>query len=325
MLPDEIRNKRILLSPLNWGMGHVARCIPLIDLLLKNKNEVFVAADKNQQHILKDYFPDLIYIDHEGYPFRFGSKGNFNADLLMQFLPLKKRLKNELKDVDRIVDEHSIDIVISDHRYGFRSKKVHSICLTHQLNLPIRWYEGWVQRTHTSYLSQFDEIWVPDFENSELSGELSRNKSGMKVSYIGSLSRFSLYNLPKEKDLDNVIIVSGPEVYARQFILEQLKVHKENVGLVYLIAPTSILPTETNSNIQFQASDDWKKCDALILRAKKITSRSGYSTLMDLSVLKTPFSISPTPGQREQEFLFNLWNEKALRNTGSFIQENKET
>lgn len=320
MLPKEIFNQRILLSPLNWGMGHVARCIPLIDLLLKNGNQIFVAADLSQQNILKDYFPDITYIDHDGYPFRFGIKGNFNADLLMQFIPLKKRLKKELSDVEQIVDEHSIDLVISDHRYGFRSKKIHSIFLSHQLNLPVRWYEGWVQRTHSNYLSQFDEIWVPDFENSELSGELSRNKSGMEVSYVGPLSRFSLYNLAYDKDIDNVIIVSGPEVYARQFIKEQLALYKDFQGEIYLISPKNILPTEVGSNIKYQASDNWRKCDELILRAKKITSRSGYSTLMDLAILKTPFSISPTPGQREQEYLFSLWNEKALRNSGSLIE-----
>lgn len=325
MLPKEIFNHRILLSPLNWGMGHVSRCIPLLDLLVKNQNEIFIAADKAQQNILKNYFPDLTYFDHEGYPFRFGSKGNFNADLLMQFMPLKKRLKNELIEVDRIVEENSIDIVISDHRYGFRSKKVLSICLTHQLNLPIRWYEGWVQRTHSNYLSQFDEIWVPDFENSELSGDLSLNKANMKVSYIGPLSRFSLYDPPTNKDLDNVIIVSGPEVYAKQFINEQLEMHKDSTGSILLIATKDIVPSQANSSIKFQASDDWKKCDELILRAKKITSRSGYSTLMDLAILKTPFSISPTPGQREQEYLFRLWNEKALRNAGAFIQENKQS
>ena len=49
----------------------------------------------------------------------------------------------------------------------------------------------------------------------------------------------------------------------------------------------------------------------LILNSIKVTARSGYSSLMDLFVLKVPFSITPTPFQREQQYLFNLWSRKA--------------
>ena len=42
---------RILLAPLNWGLGHATRCIPVIHQLLQDQNEVIIAADGNHEII----------------------------------------------------------------------------------------------------------------------------------------------------------------------------------------------------------------------------------------------------------------------------------
>ena len=199
MQPNEIHKKRILLSPLNWGMGHVARCIPLINLFIENGNTVFVAGNKEQLNVFKSYFPDVNYIEHDGYPFVFGKRGDFSLDLFKQFRHLRKRLTTELLEVDRLVDTNEIDIVISDHRYGFRSAKVQSILLTHQLNLPVHWYETWVQKIHNKHLRKFNEIWVPDSSDSSFAGNLSKNKEHFNATYIGILSRFSVYEKIADK------------------------------------------------------------------------------------------------------------------------------
>lgn len=319
MLPSEIKQQHILLSPLNWGMGHISRCIPLIDLFLKNGNTVFVACEKDHQQILQQYFPKVKYIDHEGYPFKFGSQGNFALDLAKQFFPLKKRLKKELEEVDYLVDLYKIDVIISDHRYGFRSNKTHSIILSHQLNLPARKFEGLIQKMHYDFLHKYDEIWVPDTVNSDYSGELSVNKQGFKAQYIGCLSRFSLYTEKIEKTLDEVIIVSGPMIYAKNYLDEQLKLARPEGYKIVLIAPKQLLTGLEHDHISLQASEDWLACDQQIMRAKKVVARCGYSTLMDLIVLKVPFSITPTPGQREQEYLFELWRKKALGNSSASV------
>lgn len=319
VIPTELKNKRILISPLNWGMGHVSRCIPLIDQFLKNGNTVFVAGESFQQAILRQYFPDLTFIDLEGYPFKFGSQGKFALDLAKQFFPLKKRLKKELEEVDYLVGLHKIDVVISDHRYGFRSKNAFSIILSHQLNLPARKFEGLIQKMHYDFLRQFEEIWVPDTVKSEYSGELSINKQGFNALYIGCLSRFSLYTKIEEKTIDEVIIVSGPMEYAKKFLEEQLLVKRPESSKIVLIAPKQLLADLSHDHVILQSSENWLECDQHILRAKKIISRCGYSTLMDLIELKIPFSITPTPGQREQEYLFGLWYKKSLSNSGTSI------
>lgn len=323
MLPAEISNKRILISPLNWGMGHVSRCIPIVDFLLKQGNSVIVAGEQSQLEVFRQYFPGAEFLVHNGYPFAFGAQGNFSLDLAKQFKALRNRLREEEREVNTLVDEFAIDLVISDHRYGFRSNKVHSILITHQLNLPVRWYEGWVQRMHHRYLRLFDAIWVPDLEGSELAGQLSANSGQFNVKYIGPVSRFQLYDIPVVKTLEKVIVVSGPTVYGKKFLEEQLSSVNTDERNAVIIAPKEILIELPETSLQIQSSEDWRKCDQLILQAKKIVSRSGYSTLMDLTILKVPFSITPTPGQREQEYLFDLWYKKALRDSAALVQ-NKE-
>jgi hypothetical protein len=37
--------KRILIAPLNWGLGHAARCIPIIKALQEQQFEPVIASD----------------------------------------------------------------------------------------------------------------------------------------------------------------------------------------------------------------------------------------------------------------------------------------
>jgi hypothetical protein len=311
MIPETIQHKRILISPLNWGMGHVSRCIPLIDRLLRQNNSVIIAGDASQLVIFEQYFPGLEMVIHEGYPFRFGEKGNFAFDLAARFLALNKRLKQELVETEELVKKHGIEVVISDHRYGFRSKKVPSFIVCHQLNLPVRKLESWVQRIHHNLLRNFNAIWVPDFADSRMAGDLSQNKAQMNAQFIGPLSRFERYTEKPNKDIDEVIVISGPSVYGEHF-LRQI-VSNRKIKRAVLIASPDL--TEQFSRqiaerkeIEIHSSADWLACDQLILRAKKLVSRSGYSTLMDIHELGIPYELSATPGQREQEYLLGLWN-----------------
>lgn len=311
MLPGEIKNKKVLISPLNWGMGHVSRCIPLIHSLNKNGNEVLIAADEFQTEILKQYFPTNDFIYHKGYPFKFSANGNFFWDLLRSFFGLKKRLNVELSEVEKLVTKHNIDFVFSDHRYGFRSENCHSILLTHQINLPIRWFEFFAQKIHKNFMVKFDEVWVPDSKNNELAGKLSLAIDKLKIEYIGALSRFQLYPFVEEKN-GTTIIVSGPDIFALAFLKEQISRQDFVKNETTIICSENVRSKIDLSDWKVISSHNWKTADKTILHSKRIISRSGYSTLMDLSVLRSEFEISPTPGQREQEYLFHRWNKKSF-------------
>ena len=278
----EIHNRRILLSPLNWGMGHVSRCIGLINELRKADNHVIIACNEEQKEVFNGYFEDLEFINHEGYPFKFKGKGNFSWDLIKCGRKLLKRHKQERLEVSAMVDEHQIDYVISDHRYGFRSEKVKSILITHQLCLPVLWFEFPVQFIHTKLLRKFDRIWVMDYPDSRLAGRLSRNEDLHSVDYIGPFSRFQLYEIPEIKTIEEVLIASGPQIYAQQLIDKTIKGIRPNqlriIGNSGLNIPWKIE----------HISGSWRQSDEIIMKAKKIISHSGYSTLMDLHYLKIP-------------------------------------
>lgn len=298
MLPEEIKNKRVLLSPLNWGMGHVSRCIPIVHQLINQENEVFIACNGHQQAIFEMYFSKVIFISHEGYPFRFSGRGKFRLDIIRSLTGLFRRLKAEKKEAREYVQKYHIDVIISDHRYGFRMENLPSIIICHQLNLPVRRLENPVNFFHRRLLRKFDMIWVPDFGDSLLAGKLSQNRSNLDTNYIGPQSRFKLYNIPHDKQVERVVVISGPSVYARQFYSMQRERYKlDDENTIFLCSP------DNSFNEIVEPLSDWRSIDEEIMKAKFLISRSGYSTIMDLYFLQIPFEIIPTPGQSEQEYL----------------------
>jgi hypothetical protein len=311
MLPNDLKSKRILISPLNWGLGHVTRCLPLIHSFLNNKNDVFIACNKQHQAIFSQYFNQVHFIEHEDYPFKFRGNGKFTQDLGRQFFSLQRRLKKERIQTEEYVTEYAIDYVISDHRYGFHSNNATSIFLTHQIHLPVKWCWFLVQHIHIRLIKKFDLVWIPDDELKNYAGKLSHHHTKLKCINIGVLSRFSLYeNAHHEKKYSATIIASGPEIYAKQFLAQQLSTPTHGVAIIASQKILSSLPMDGENAYN---AENWLECDKVILQSKKIISRSGYSTLMDLVQLNIPFELHPTNGQAEQEYLAEYW-----RNT-SFV------
>ena len=302
MKPNEIINKTVLLSALNWGMGHVARCIPIINQLHEQNNKLIIACSDKQEKIYRIYFPNLIYIKHEDFPFKFQGNGNFERDLSLNFIKLYKRFKSEKNDVEKITAKYLVDIIISDHRYSFFSKKCYSIFLTHQINLPVSWYMKWIDTLHKKMIHKFNFVWILDNPDSKYAGNLSVNNTFNNSEYIGIQSRFSLY-LKEEKTIPTVVIISGPEPYAELFFNLQYKIALTKIDKTVFIIPKKYTLENECVTIEIIESDNWNQIDSIILKAQKIISRSGYSTIMDLAFLETKSELIPTPGQKEQEYL----------------------
>ena len=47
--------QRILIAPLDWGLGHTARCIPIIEQQLQKGNEILFAGTKEQQEFINQH------------------------------------------------------------------------------------------------------------------------------------------------------------------------------------------------------------------------------------------------------------------------------
>jgi len=304
MLPTEIQSKNVLISPLNWGFGHVSRCIPLIYNLLESNNSIFVACDAKQKRVFVQYFDQKVkFIEHQGYLFQFSGKGNYTKDLFFLTSKLFKRSKYEIIEVERYIKEFNVDLIISDHRYSFRSKMCYSIFLTHQLNLPINWFQFPFNLYHKKQIKKFDSIWIVDKAGNSLAGKLSINKHFPNSSYIGYLSRFMLYPKKVIKN-GSVLIISGPKEYwANLFLLFSKELESNEIQTIVGSSEVQELTESKKFNKKFHSSDNWIETDELLLSSKKIYGYIGYTTLMDVEILNCESHLIASPGQLEQKYL----------------------
>jgi hypothetical protein len=300
-------NQRVLISPLNWGLGHVARTISIIRQLRKQNCEVIICCDEVQERFYRNYFEDCWYVPHPGYPFRFSGKGNWVWDLTKNMAALNAFRKWEILEIRKLVKDFHPDLILSDQRFGFRSQDVKSIVVSHQLSFQVPFYAGVSNVLNQTQLKKFDEIWIPDLPGHVLSGALS--KANLKNShFIGWHSRFLFSAEPiKPADLPYLGIVSGPEPYANHLFKEMLscfeKLDKESI----IIAPSKMITSSLRQkgNCTVLVQPERLVFEELFHRAETVVSRAGYSTLMDLTVNDSRAILIPTPGQTEQLYLAN--------------------
>ena len=314
--------KKVLICPLNWGLGHATRCVPIIRGLLESGDNVIIAADKAPLAFLKKEFPNLEFIELPGFEPLY-SKGNSQVFQLLKSIPNALiNFNKEHKALEKIVDDYKIDLVISDNRFGCWSKKVHSIYITHQLHIqapkPFRWTQGILNKLHNIYIKKYDELWIPDIENTpSLSGILSHPADvKIKTKYIGFLSRFSEIK-DEEKSIDYLVILSGPEpqrTILEDIIIKQANDTDETIVILRAKPNEENLPDNIPNNVTIFNHVDDDKFTKLVSKSDKIICRGGYSSLMDLITLNRNAYLIPTPGQTEQEYLAKYLTEKGLFN-----------
>jgi len=305
---------KILISPLNWGLGHAARCIPLIQAFIKNGAEVFIASDGGALQLLKKEFPKLKFFEIPGYNIDYAGK-NATLTILRQSAKILKAVFREHEATEKIVEEANIDLVISDNRFGCFSKNCKSIFLTHQLNIisPNKILDKPVNLVNHTLMNNFDEIWVPDFHGKEnLSGKLSHNFKSKKIRFIGPLSRMKKNDLGKKFDV--IAVLSGPEPERTNF---ERKIFEQAIKMPQRFLVVRGMPerweffnlTENVEAVSFFTTNALNKA---IANSDVLLSRSGYSTIMDLWKLEKPAILVPTPRQTEQEYLAEKFLKEGL-------------
>jgi predicted glycosyltransferase len=322
------QKKRILVCPLDWGLGHATRCIPIIRLLLQKNQDVLIAGSGRSFILLKQEFPTLEFIDLPGYDIRY-SKNGLAIQMFFSIPRILKGIKREHELLKNIVQEKKIDIVISDNRFGLWSHQAKTIFITHQLSIKSPLGEYVLHRINLHYIKKYDQCWIPDSEGeSNLSGELTHTYSFPENAFfIGLLSRFT-NQLPSttpatafglKKSYDVMVIISGPE--PQRSIFEKLILKQvSTIPLRFLITRgiTEQAPiVETKGNIDIVSHLSSTEMEAAILSASMIVSRSGYSTLMDLAALNKKAVFIPTPGQTEQEYLA----ERCMKNGVAYFED----
>jgi len=300
--------KHVVVAVLDWGLGHATRCIPIINCLLANKCKVSVAGNGSSLALLRQEFPQLTFHELSPYQVTYPSNGFFFLHLLFQSTRIFIAIRNERKQIEKLVIENKIDAIISDNRYGCYSDKVPSVLITHQLNIQMPailfWSKPVVDYLNHRLIKKFYACWVPDFPSQGFSGKLSDTKK-LKVKFVGMLSRFVPNNVVQQNDLV-VGLVSGPEpqreIFEKLLIKEFKKLNQPS--LIVRGLPQS-MPKETrDGNITLLAHEPALELGRILSKAGFIISRSGYSTIMDLHTLgKKRVIFVPTPGQTEQEYL----------------------
>ena len=234
---------RVLVAPLNWGLGHATRCVPIIKGLLADGYKVVIAADGYPLRFLRREFPHLEWVEFEGLKVEYSDSKSQVGAMLRQLPSFLRGIWREHKELKRIVEAYNIDVVVSDNRFGLWCRDAYSVYMTHQLmvKMPrgLQWMERCVWRLHRWFVKHYDECWVPDVEGDDnLSGDLSHKYPLLKnTKFIGVLSRFSAEKVEWETvrveaealDLkeryDVVAVLSGPEPHRSNLELEIASMH----------------------------------------------------------------------------------------------------
>ncbi|HET6999716.1 MAG TPA: hypothetical protein VFI33_00315 [Puia sp.] len=125
----------VLVAPLDWGLGHATRCIPIINELILRGARVIVAANPAQNTLLKSEFSGIEFVEIPGYNIRYKSGIFLKWSLLFRIPSIWRQMKRENTWLDEILRQRHIDAVISDNRYGLFHKSCPCIFLTHQLQI----------------------------------------------------------------------------------------------------------------------------------------------------------------------------------------------
>ncbi|MEN8137136.1 MAG: glycosyltransferase [Bacteroidota bacterium] len=308
--------KNILIAPLNWGLGHASRCIPLIRQHIEQGNRVIIASDGESLLLLQKEFPELESVELPSYGINYPRGRQLIWHLLKMTNRILQTINAENEVLEELMEKYKLDLVISDNRLGMYHKGVLSVYLTHQTNIQAGKFSKIANKVHHYYMKRFNEIWIPDYESDlSLAGELSDYSGGQIVRYIGPLSRFMCNKSIKEKD-KLLILLTGPEPQRSLFqeiIYSQLSDVKKEVTIVLGIVEGN-MTVDKKDNITVYNYMPAAELEKEMMESSLVISRSGYSTIMDLFALKKKAFFIPTPGQTEQEYLARFLEEKKICN-----------
>jgi uncharacterized protein (TIGR00661 family) len=162
-------------------------------------------------------------------------------------------------------------------------------------------------------------------DEPNLSGDLSHKYSLPKNAFfIGALSRFdkNIGENKSESQNDVLAIISGPE--PQRSILEKLITEQlvaNNISALIVCGKTEEIYSERLiGKVKIVPYLNSPEMQEATIQSKIIIARSGYSTIMDLSVLGKKAVFIPTPGQTEQEYLAKTLQEKGI----AYYQSQKE-
>ncbi|PKW28603.1 glycosyltransferase [Flavobacterium lindanitolerans] len=308
-------SKKILVAPLNWGLGHATRCIPIIEALENNGYTPIIASDGVALQMLQKEFPHLQSLELPSYHIEYAKNGAFFKWKMIKNSPkMIEAILHEKKTIRQWIDEYDIAGIISDNRLGVYSKKIPSVFITHQLNV-LTGNTTWISsKVHQHIIKKFNQCWIPDVETKpNLSGKLGHLENPEEnIKYIGPLSR--LHRKPTDKKYDLMVILSGPEpqrgMLEAQLTQEMGQFKGKVVFIKGKIEPEQKI--EQAGNVTYYNFMNTEELENTFNESEIVLCRSGYTTIMDLAQLGKKAFFIPTPGQYEQEYLAKKLKKEGL-------------
>lgn len=300
--------------------------VPVAKKLQEAGNNVFVGAGEKHLALFRSELSNIKLLDFPGFRPSYSKALPQYLAMLLRTPLLLYHIIREHHRVKRIIDDYEIDVIISDNRFGLWNRKVISVYVTHILRIPLPLLFRPLERAgvllHAAVIKQYDHCFIPDLPGeTNLSGRLSHNlKIPLNARYIGILSRF----IDTEESPEPVpsfqydsIILSGPE--------PQRSILKSKVEKALGQTGTSAIflegKPEEKSNVRRQGKFIYyphvrtAMMKKIMKNSRRIISRSGYTTIMDLVATGCTGLLIPTPGQTEQEYLADYLSEKGLFST----------
>jgi predicted glycosyltransferase len=318
------KSLKIFVCPLNWGLGHATRTSVVISALLNRGHEVVIGADGKALTFLQNEFPKLKCIRVKDVDVSYANTAFFSLVNYMRiaFYIFSNRRK-EQQLLQEIQATEKFDVIISDNRYGLYLQDVQSILITHQTQVKTPFLSHFINSQLQKWLTKFNEVWVPDFEGSLLSGELSNGSLNHKK-YVGVLSRFTHEdNAPIVYDC--LYLLSGPEpqrTALEKNLSQIIRTHpypsQEGNNKIVLVRGTKQQAKfDFPSNVKVIDFATTVELQQLLNSSKYIICRGGYSTIMDVVAVKKSALLIPTPHQYEQEYLAQYLTDKKYFSTTS--------
>ncbi|MFT4094166.1 MAG: glycosyltransferase [Niabella sp.] len=301
---------KILVAPLDWGLGHTTRCIPVIKELMKQGAAVITAGTDAQKAVLKAEFPGISSLHLDGYNVKYSStRQGLSVKMLQQMPGIYTSIKKEHAWLKQVIAGYNINGVISDNRFGLFTDIVPAVFITHQLHIKSSLsglIDGVVQKLNYRKIEKYSACWIPDFEKgATLAGVLSHPSKppAIPCHYIGPLSRNAIQDPGMVKG-HLLFIISGPEPQRtiwEEKVFAQAHGYKGTVTIVRGLPGNDGVQVLKNGKVYNHLPA--AEMNGEMSKAAYIICRSGYSSVMDINAIKKKAILIPTPGQPEQEYL----------------------
>jgi uncharacterized protein (TIGR00661 family) len=310
---------KLIYAVCSWGLGHATRSLPVIRKLTDENNEVTIISEGRSLELLKKELGEDIkeYIEIPDYPMLLSENARqFMAKSVVYWPLFIHRMRKGLTTLTNILKNRKCDRIISDSRFDMYNRKIPSFFISHQIRImnPLRigMFENGSEIFNLYFFKRFRGVIVPDFKKDGLSGDLSHNLKRIdedKINYVGVLSDFRKKSV--KKDIDYFVSISGPEPQ-RSIFEKKLLNQIDNLSgkVVVTLGKTENLDEFKDKKFETYSFLTKEKREEFLNRSKLIISRSGYSTILDLSVISTKALMVPTPGQIEQEYLAKYHKKK---------------